>query len=565
MKFSSNPGQKPESNRFESERSKGNQGRYQRRFLALGLLLIFLICPPSFLFSPGSVNLSESEYWQKTALTSSVVDSYIDRDLCYKNIMSFFGCLNAIRQVRSVIQDQELDLKIKENSDGNWAIKFRTTRKVQFKSLDKLLASLKTQSENRISEWKNLYNATLKQKLPFNTIIKKIISIGKPEDESMLSAVAVNSFVSYAHSPHDHILPLQMVNDQAQNQTEEYKGIGVILRPIASHLVVIRTLPDSPARRSGLLSGDILTKIQDKPVFDMSLSEASEAITRIKDDKVRIQFFRNGQTLKTTVVKTEVELKNVTFYKHNSKKNTWGVIRIDTFQKEETCADVEDALYNLETENKVDGLILDMRDNPGGLVDQALCVADLFLPKNIRMLEVRSFLSAKDVKVYTSKFQKVSSLPMITLVNSGTASSAEIVSGILRENNRTLIIGQRTYGKGTILSGQPFRAAPGKDIVHYQTFAQFYFPSGRSYHAKGINPDIELPSMASRSSSFRESDLPYYHILGALQTIDEDSSPYSNFYLSSELTRCTHLAQNQEEPTESAMSALGCLTASKNQ
>jgi C-terminal processing protease CtpA/Prc len=156
---------------------------------------------------------------------------------------------------------------------------------------------------------------------------------------------------------------------------------------------------------------------------------------------------------------------------------------------------------------------------------------------------------------------------LVVLINAGSASSAEIVSGILRENKRALLAGQRTYGKGTVLSGQPFDRGQFDDIVYYKTFAQFYFPSGRSYHVTGLSPDVEIPSLEAKSATFRESDLPYYNIVkqtGISQSQGQAMYSDHNPYDPADFKTCATQKLTVEEPTLAAAALLGCLAAKKS-
>ncbi len=529
--------------------------RFSFRRLLLPLILVFLTSPPSFIFESKTPKKDESLFWQNTQINSSTMDRYINTNNCYESEIQFFGCMNAYKNLISQIEDRGIQIKWK-----NGDIVLRDYQFQEHRSIESLLSSIKSLTKGQMTTWTKIFKTTKTKKIPFYEKIKELIQTQDSTMEKFYLSIAINGYLSYAASPHDHLIPLDYVLEQTEKSSEEYTGIGVILRPIAGHLVVIRTLTGSPAEKSGLQTGDIITHIQGEPVSQMSKSDASQAITRLLSNRVKIDYYRSGKKKRAHVRKTQVTLENVRHYKLEAAGHDWGFIRINSFQKSNTCAQVEEVIYSFELETEISGLILDLRDNPGGLVDQALCVADLFLPQNTFILEVRSELQSRSRKRYYTRFEQATTKPIVVLINSGSASSAEIVAGTLKEHKRAVLLGERTFGKGTILQGIPFEGGKYQKIVHYQTFAKFYFPSGSSNHVTGIRPDYVIPQMRTKNA-VRESDLPYY----ALQ---KDILPHSNNDLlrpqNVKLTACFHQAKtldSQGEPTLLAAHVLNCISS----
>ena len=179
-------------------------------------------------------------------------------------------------------------------------------------------------------------------------------------------------------SPHDHLIPLKLIKDQSQISYEQYSGIGLILFYIHQHLIVKRVLDNSPAFQAGLRPGDIVSKVQGQNVSNMKFSESSHVISKIAHRTVHLEILREGTRKLFKVDKKTIKVSNVKteYIQDNNKK--WGLIRVSSFYKTDTCTQVEKAIYKFQKDLQVSGLVMDLRSNPGGLVDEALCTADLF-------------------------------------------------------------------------------------------------------------------------------------------------------------------------------------------
>ena len=307
--------------------------------------------------------------------------------------------------------------------------------------------------------------------------------------------------------------------------------MGLILFQIQRHLVVKRVLENSPAFQAGLKSGDIISKVQGQDVSQMKLSDSSNAIGKVNSQTVHLEVLRGGARRYFKIDKGIIKIDNVKteYIKDNGK--TWGLIRLSSFYKVNTCAQVEKAIYKFQEDPQVSGLVIDLRNNPGGLVNEALCTADLFLPKDRFMLEVRPFNTSQSSQFNFSLMPQVTDLPLVILVNAGSASSAEIVAGVLRDHDRGVLIGERTFGKGTILYGTSFQYPRYPNLIHYQTSAKFYFPSRRTNHILGIIPDHIVEFQNKSLVLFREEDLFAYQLPSFKVTL-KNQKPLSPLYSS---------------------------------
>lgn len=238
----------------------------------------------------------------------------------------------------------------------------------------------------------------------------------------------------------------------------------------------------------------------------MSLSDAVKHIRGKKGSKVRLTVMREGteKPLEFTIIRDVIPLRSVRSFLLTPEI---GYVRISTFQSK-TVADLEDALDQLDEKSKLKGLVLDLRNNPGGLLSQAIEVSDFFLDSGL-IVSTKGRIQEQDMEVSARKNEKDRKYLVIVLVNSGSASASEIVAGALQDNKRALILGSRTFGKGSVQTILPLSDGSGLRL----TTAKYYTPSGRSIQLSGIDPDIEIEFIAPSEEEkeekriIREEDL----------------------------------------------------------
>jgi carboxyl-terminal processing protease len=288
-----------------------------------------------------------------------------------------------------------------------------------------------------------------------------------------------------------------------------FTGIGIEVTVVDGILTIVSPIEGSPAYDVGLKAGDKILKINDESTKDMTLMEAVKKLRGPKGSSVTISVFREGWTeLQDFSIKRDViPLHSVKVKMLDSR---YGYARITNFQNK-TTRDLDDALKDLTQTNSVKGLILDLRNNPGGLLDQAIRVSDLFIDEGV-IVSTQGRLEDQNDVYYAHASGSVFSFPMVVLVNEGTASAAEIVAGALQDHRRALILGTQTFGKGSVQTIIPMANGAGLRL----TTARYYTPNGISIQAKGITPDIivvseypeEEPSPIQKKREFiREKDL----------------------------------------------------------
>lgn len=267
--------------------------------------------------------------------------------------------------------------------------------------------------------------------------------------------------------------------------TGEFSGIGVWLRNQSGRLAVASVLPSSPAQRAGLHKGDVIDSINGRVVKDLA---SEEAVTKIKGpagSRVKLGVERNGRELVFTLTRTSLELPTV--ISHLTHSGDYGYVRLIEFSKG-AGRQVRRSVGSL-TAAGARGIILDLRDDGGGLFTEAIDVASIFLDKGVI---VRYRERSGPQRVYRALGNSLGDVPLVVLVNGGTASASEIVAGALQDRDRAILVGTRTYGKGSVQQVLPLPDSSALKI----TTAAYLTPKGRNINGKGIEPDVEVTSGA---------------------------------------------------------------------
>ncbi len=284
--------------------------------------------------------------------------------------------------------------------------------------------------------------------------------------------------------PHSSFLSPDAYKEMQIDTKGEFGGLGIQIGIKDGVLTVIAPIEDTPAWKAGLKAGDKILKIEGEPTKDLSLMEAVHRLRGPRGTKVTISIFRKGwkETKDVTIVRDIIKIKSV---KKKVIDKEIGYVKINQFQQR-TAVELEKALRNLQEEG-IDSLILDLRNNPGGLLKAAVDVAEQFLPENKLVVYIKG-RTGKKTEYFTRGNRPFYNWPMVVLVNQGSASASEIVAGALKDWKRAVIIGVKTFGKGSVQSVIPLSDGSGLRL----TTAKYYTPNGISIQNTGIEPDIEV-------------------------------------------------------------------------
>jgi carboxyl-terminal processing protease len=325
---------------------------------------------------------------------------------------------------------------------------------------------------------------TYKQLNLFGEVFERVRAeyVDDVSDDSLVES-AINGMLT-SLDPHSNYLNTKNFNDMKVQTRGEFGGLGIEVSMENGLVKVVSPIDDTPAARAGLKPGDLITHLDGDPVQGMTLPEAVEKMRGPVSSEIKLTIRREGkEPFDVKLVRATIKIQSV---RSHLEGDNIAYIRITTFN-EQTDVGLNNAMKNLKQQagGKLLGVILDLRNDPGGLLDQAVAVADAFLEKG-EIVSTRGRRS-EDAQRYNARPGDIAAgLPVAVLINGGSASASEIVAGALQDHHRAILLGTRSFGKGSVQTIIPL---PGHGAMRLTT-ARYYTPSGRSIQAKGIDPDI---------------------------------------------------------------------------
>ncbi len=349
------------------------------------------------------------------------------------------------------------------------------------------------------------HSDTYKQLNLFGDVFERVRAqyVDETEDKALVENAINGMLVSL--DPHSSYLNEESFEDMQVRTRGEFGGLGIEVTMENGLVKVVSPIDDTPAYRAGVQAGDYIVQIDDEAVMGMTLSDAVEKMRGDVGTEIKLVIRRESEVdpVDITLERDVIRIQSV---KYEVKDDSVGYIRITTFNQN-TDTGLKEAVDHIKKElgNKLIGYVLDLRNNPGGLLDQAIAVSDAFLDKG-EIVSTRG-RNERDTKRDNAHSGDIADgLPIVILINGGSASASEIVSGALQDHKRAILLGTQSFGKGSVQTVIPL---PGHGAMRLTT-ARYYTPSGRSIQAKGIEPDIlveqaKIETVATRR--FSESDL----------------------------------------------------------
>ena len=328
----------------------------------------------------------------------------------------------------------------------------------------------------------------------------------KPDDTKLIET-AINGMLS-GLDPHSSYMNPKSFRDMQVQTRGEFGGLGIEVTMQDGLIKVVAPIDETPAAKAGILANDLITKLDDEQVQGLTLNQAVEKMRGPVNTKIKLTIVRKGLD-KPLVVNITRDIIRVRSVRSHVEGDDIGYIRITQFN-EQTTDGLKKAIASIQAkvaENKLKGYILDLRNNPGGLLDQAISVSDAFLQKG-EIVSTRGRNAEETQRFNARAGDLTKGKPMIALVNGGSASASEIVAGALQDHRRATLLGTRSFGKGSVQTIIPLGSGNGALRL---TTARYYTPSGRSIQAKGIEPDLVV-----------EQDVPA-EIKGRTDTLGEAS------------------------------------------
>lgn len=323
----------------------------------------------------------------------------------------------------------------------------------------------------------------------------------KVKEQDMVQ-YAIKGIVEHL-DPHTMLMPAKAFEQMTSDTQGKFGGVGIIVSQERGKVIVVSPIEDTPAHRAGVKAGDEIIEIDDQSVSKLKTPDAVDRMRGEPGSIMKLTVLRKGskEPLKFKLTREVIKVKSV---RGQMLEDTTLYARISSFQ--ENTAEELEAIIQKNDPNKIKGMILDLRDNPGGLLDQAVAVTDLFIESGIIVSTVGRD-KGKVEREFARKRGTIATFPLVVLVNGGSASASEIVAGALQDHERGLLVGTTTFGKGSVQTLLSLPDGSGLKL----TVARYYTPKDRSIQAKGIHPDIVVSEKNSvdseNSESRKESDL----------------------------------------------------------
>ena len=345
----------------------------------------------------------------------------------------------------------------------------------------------KIQIKNQESLEKNANNSDENYDSFLQNIIKRVKKdyVEEKTNKQLFEAAAHGMLSSL--DPHSSYLDEDELKEMHVQTKGEFGGVGIEITLEYSLVKVISAIDDTPAQKAGVKSGDYISKVDGKSIAGSSIEEVVKKLRGKPGTKVAVTILRKGekQPIEITLNRQNIQVKAV----KSSRKKDIAYIKISSFSEQAYSGMIAEIKKLVVTigKDKIRGLVLDLRNNPGGLLDQAVKVSDVFLDKGLTIVSIRG--RNKEGTVYKDESDQnlIAGVPIVVLINEGSASASEIVAGALQDNNRAVIVGTKSFGKGSVQSVIPLENKKGALKL---TTALYYTPSGKSIQAHGIDPDI---------------------------------------------------------------------------
>jgi len=327
----------------------------------------------------------------------------------------------------------------------------------------------------------------------------------EPVKDSVLLEYAIKGMLS-GLDPHSSYLDAEDYKELQAGTSGKFGGLGIEVGLENGFIKVISPIDDTPAQKAGVKAGDLIIRLDEKPAKGMGLSEAVKIMRGKPGTSITLTIMRK-QEEKPLKISIKRDIIKVASVRSRMLEPGFGYVRISNFQSR-TADDMNKAVADLRAKGKLAGMILDLRNNPGGILNSAVEVSDAYLT-NGKIVYTEGKTAGSKFSFVAKPDDILQGAPMVVLVNEGSASASEIVAGALQDHKRALVMGNRTFGKGSVQSIIPVT----KEAAVKLTTARYFTPSGRSIQAEGIKPDIELPLLEVKSTqrtaddNLKEADL----------------------------------------------------------
>ncbi|WP_347357317.1 S41 family peptidase [Bdellovibrio sp.] len=421
--------------------------------------------------SEASKVKSTENYWAETGLGPAALEDLLQDQTCSSSQRYFLACANSVLTVAN-----RYNLSLGLNGE--------------LVPVHESLSADMSSEKKQLEPWQKFFaeNTAKAVKISFLKAWQELQEKHIPESQrAMMVGLGLNGFISVFRDPHTYFMPVSQFQEVISRADSRSVSLGISLGTANGRYVIRKLTEGSPAKLAGLQKGDVLLSVNGFEVKGLLQARVSELLKGEVGEVAKVRVLRDGEELKFRLRRQEITIATVSTRVIEGIKPI-AVVGINKFARG-ACEKVKESLDILK-ESHVRGLLLDLRDNPGGQMEEAACIASLFVGPDEKIFEVRYLDPSKKSEEYYGGEEKRFDLPMAVLINAASASASEIVAGALRDLNRAVLVGERTFGKGSFQEGEYW--SQNKKIALFETKGFYYLPSGRSPQMKGLEPDVAV-------------------------------------------------------------------------
>lgn len=467
---------------------------------------------------------ADIEYWEETGISFGLLTEELNDRVCFSSVKAFIPCMEALRKVAL---NEGFDL-VRGPKEKNFGIpplgQSQASKLVWFAPVEEnksasenlpmpeYFAKEKEARLERVKLWKDLFGDG-RPEFSFPEIMSIVQNVGKRPLRPDEIAEVYNTYLGLAEDAHNYIIPAAKLEDMANSADSSFVGIGISYTQTPSGLLVTKVFHGGPAAEAGIRQGDLIEVAGGKSLRQVPAEVAASALRGEPGSSVNVFLRRRGQeTFERTLTRRKIVV-------HTAGAQMLGdtlLLTLNNFTQTESPQILKKAL--LDHQNETKGVILDLRDNPGGLIQQAADIAGLFLPKHSLVTTLRTIDGNDVLGQFKTAENPVSEKPLTVVVDGGSASASELLAQALKDHNRVTVVGARTFGKGSAQRLTPFinPHVAMFTVQKAETIALYYSPEGITPQAIGVIPDVEadfLPNIAPAEAFVpREADLyPTFH------------------------------------------------------
>lgn len=408
------------------------------------------------------------DFWANTNIQRSDLQKLVNEKTCHKNQKSFLSCVNSV-----LLALQKTDMRLQ--LDGNVYQNAPSSKKLD-----------NYNEKQNLSLFVNLYSEDLASRFNFNKIWDQVLAMNPETNHKYLIALGINGYLSIAVDPHTYISPTNFFRQVASSNERSKYFLGLSFEKREGRIFIRKVFKNSDADLAGLMNNDEVLSINGQKLGDMSLTEVSALLRDQEQKTFPFMVKRNKATFLKKLNRTYRVLSQVQS-EILDNGNRIGYVQLSKFAYD-ICDNVRSEIEKMRP-STLNGLVLDLRDNPGGLLTEAACLAGLFIGEGKKIFSVK-YLGSTDEEVALTTSEQVYFGPMVILTNNSSASASEIIAGAMQEYSRATIIGERTFGKGSFQEMEMWNEDVDISLFHTRGF--YLLPSGESTQLTGVQPDLIL-------------------------------------------------------------------------